>query len=223
MEIITGITFDVGATLLGVRNLLPNYYEQTDFFWSFGYDLSPQTLAAAYNYLYFWDYPRLQIDTQEAWIKQYLARLGIDDDQVYDAYKKLDDEYQESYFLFEDVKPGLRKLYEKGVKLSLLTTIPVFRMQPVFGNEWNLFAFVVTGSTTGLVKGTRKMYEIDLDKKGIDAQNNLFVGDDLIFDIKYPKRMRQQTGMIVRSPKHVPNDEVDYVFENVLEITDLID
>lgn len=177
-----------------------------------GYEIYPQELNAARNYVFFHDFEHhlSWVD----WWAQIFFRLDLPPPPG-TLVNKLK---APPMTLYEGVPETIRKLSQ--YQLSIVTTIPYFMLKDAIAPIEDQFVQIVTGVRAGCAKGNPKIYLFDLEHKKVPANENLFVGDDPIYDIKVPKNLGMTTVQICSDGEQVA--EADYWIQNVNQIIDLL-
>ena len=218
---IDGITFDLFNTLIGSNGIRRDYKEISEYFISNNLEIYPQELEAARQYVFFHDLMVYGINSWDKWARQILFRLDIEyDDSILPGFIEKLGANSNKLFLFDDVKEIIDKLSEKYI-LSIVTTIPEFQFDDIIRPIADKFKIIVTGRNAKCAKGNKKMYLYDLDKKGVEASKNLFIGDDPLYDIHYPKRLGMKTIEIARNGKF-QSEEADRQIRTLLELNELL-
>ncbi|OLS23773.1 MAG: hypothetical protein HeimC2_25120 [Candidatus Heimdallarchaeota archaeon LC_2] len=62
------------------------------------------------------------------------------------------------------------------------------------------------------------MYRFDLNQKNVNSRNNLFIGDDIYYDIELPKQMGQLIGLLNRSEKIKKTRYTDFLLTSLADI-----
>lgn len=218
---IEGITFDLFNTLMGSKGIRRDYKEISDYFLSNNLEIYPQELEAARQYVFFHDLMVYGLNSWEEWARQILFRLDIEyEDTILPSFIERLGANSNMLYLFDDVKEVIKKLSEKYI-LSIVTTIPEFQFKEVINPIEGKFKIIVTGRNAKCAKGNKKMYLFDLNNKGVEASNNLFVGDDPLYDIHYPKQLGMKTIEIARNGKF-QSQEADKQIQSLLELDELL-
>lgn len=221
---VTGITFDLANTLLYQAQENPSFKEQSKYLVSRGYEIYPQELEAARQYVFFVDFPKGGIRDWEQWSTQILYRLGFEDidASTLSRFIQLQRVGSDSFEQFGDTLPTIQQLHETGFRLSFATTIPLFRFEHAIQSIIKYFQVIVTGENAGYPKGNPKFYDFDIQQKGISHSQNLFIGDDPYFDIEIPQQLGQRTIHL----QHAGTSETssaDTSITSLIEIPDLVE
>ncbi|MFH2105772.1 MAG: TIGR02253 family HAD-type hydrolase [Candidatus Micrarchaeota archaeon] len=122
------------------------------------------------------------------------------------------------------VKPTLRKIREKGVKLGIVSDGPrnkVWQRLIITGLE-NEFDFIITHSDTQKFKPHPSAFTLALKKLGVLPDAVLFVGDNPTRDIKGAKAVGMQTCLAKYGQMFKDNIQADYEIEKFEELTGVI-
>jgi len=223
---IRSISFDVARTLIGIEDYIPPWIELSDFLVDHSYELYPQELEAARNYVFMVDLPKYSIDNWSNWSAQILVRLGYKqvEQQIIDGITNILSRQVDHFVLYEDVIPTLEALKQYKLSYSAVTTIPEFKLQKVLKPIWKELTHLIHGGNAGCAKGNPKMYELDLEWKSVTVSQNLFVGDDPYFDIEIPKKMGQTTIQIERDKLDTNmSDYADYMIHHFHELPVIVE
>lgn len=131
----------------------------------------------------------------------------------------------ESLKPYPDVKPTLRKLKEKGLKIGIVTDAPrnkAWQRLVIVGLQ-DEFDFVITHDDTKEFKPHPLPFKLALEKLKIPAGEVLFVGDHPGKDIKGAGKMGMKT-CLAEYGKHIGEyEKTDYSvksFKQIIEIAD---
>lgn len=221
---VKGVTFNLEKTLMFLVNSGPAYKQMSDLLVKRGYYIYPKELEAAWNFVYYVDLTNGFINTWYDWTRQVLNRLGYRevDQGIMNELIIIGRTSSEGFNLYSDVEPVLKKLHEIGFALSIVTTMPLFRFGSVARRIMDYFTIIVTGANAGCAKGNPKMYHFDLASKMLKPEENLFVGDDIYYDIEIPQKMGQHTMHLTREGDN-GSELADIVIKNLDEILDHIE
>ncbi len=221
---VKGVTFNLEKTLMYLVTSGPAFVEMSDLLVKRGFNIYPKELEAAWNFVYYVDLTNGFINTWYDWTRQLLNRLGYSDvnQAIMNELIQIERTSSEGFNLYDDVEAMLKKLHEAGFMLSIVTTMPLFRFGGVARQIMNYFTIIVTGANAGCAKGNPKMYQFDLASKMVRPGENLFVGDDIYYDIEIPHKMGQHTMHLMREGGSV-TDLADITIKNLDEIFDHIE
>lgn len=195
--ILEAVLFDLHDTLVYLSNPLTSE-EVSDFLLGRGYEVYPQSWDAASHYVGIVDYPRKGYSNRRAFMKQILHRIGIlIDSQTLQELVSLYDQ-RNVYKMFPDAAPAVLKAKQLGMKTAIVTTIPDFVFSPAIEPIKNHFDVIMTGYRAGCEKSNPLMYKKAL--KQLDAIPNraVVIGDDLLVDVKIPKKLGTHTILLDR-------------------------
>lgn len=122
------------------------------------------------------------------------------------------------------VKPTLRKLREKGIKLGIVSDGPrnkVWQRLIITGLE-NEFDFVITHSDTQEFKPHSSAFRVALKRLGVLPDAVLFVGDNPARDIKGAKAAGMRTCLAKYGQTFKSSDIADYEIEKFEDLLRLI-
>ncbi|MHA2171949.1 MAG: HAD family hydrolase [Candidatus Kariarchaeaceae archaeon] len=221
---VKGITFDLAQTLLYQAQKNPSFKEQSEFLVNQGYDIYPQELEAARQYVFFVDLVKGKIRDWKQWSTQILYRLGFGniDARTLSGFIQLQRVGSDSFVQFGDVSTTIQQLHDAGFQLSIATTIPLFRFEHAIQSIIEYFQVIVTGENAGYVKGNPKFYDYDVLQKGVSHSENVFIGDDPYFDIEIPQQLGQRTIHLHRAGK-TETSSADTTITSLLEVLDLVE
>ncbi len=180
-----GITFDFYKTLGERTKPTPSFEQLSDILVDKEYPVYPQELEAARNYVFFHDFEH-HTSWQEWW-GQIFRRLDFDPPDQ----KTLTELIPPPLELYPGI-PELMKQLE-DYRLSIVTTVPPFMFEPAIADIKERLVAVTTGYSARCAKGNPRMYLLDLELKKLKATESLFVGNDPLYDIKYPKKLGMAT------------------------------
>ena len=121
------------------------------------------------------------------------------------------------------VKPTLRKLKEKGLKLGIVSDAPRNKawQRLILAGLENEFDFVITFSDTQELKPHPSSFTLALKKLGVLPEAVLFVGDNPARDIKGAKAVGMKTCLARYGQVFKDNVDSDYEierFEDLLKV-----
>lgn len=191
------ILFDLHDTLAYLENPL-NSEEVSDFLVGLGYEVYPQSWDAAYHYTGMVDYPKHGYSNRRAFLKQILRRLEVEVDS--DTLEKLVQLYdrRNRYSLFSDATTALREAKQLGLKTAIVTTIPDFVFSSAITPIRDCFDVVMTGRRAGCEKSNPSMHKQTLNELKVIPEQAVMIGDELLVDIKIPKRLGMHTILLDR-------------------------
>ena len=163
-----------------------------------GYEVSPQTLRAAWAFVAFIDYPKHGYKNWRSYFSRVLWRLKINvDQQTLDSIVKLFE--SKPYRLYSDAAEAIPRAKKRGFKTAIVTTIARFQFDEAIRPVKQSIDFVMTGYEAKCDKSNPKMYLRVLEALDVDPQEAIMIGDDLELDILLPKRLGINTLMLNRN------------------------
>jgi FMN phosphatase YigB (HAD superfamily) len=191
------ILFDLHGTLAYLENSL-NSEEVSDFLLGFGYEVYPQSWDAASHYTGMVDYPKYRYSNRRAFLRQILRRLQVEVNsntleklvQLYDCRNR--------YSLFSDATTALKEAKQLGLKTAIVTTIPDFVFSSAITPIRDCLDVVMTGLRAGCEKSNPSMHKQTLNELKVTPEQAVMIGDELLVDIKIPKRLGMHTILLDR-------------------------
>ena len=163
-----------------------------------GYEVSPQTLRAAWAFVAFVDYPKHGYKDWRSYFSRVLWRLKVNvDQQTLDSVVKLFE--SKPYRLYSDAAEAIPKAKKCGFKTAIVTTIARFQFDEAIRPVKQYVDFVMTGYEARCDKSNPKMYLRVLEALDVDPPEAIMIGDDLELDILLPKRLGINTLMLNRN------------------------
>jgi len=191
------VLFDFDGTLAYLENPL-NSEEVSDFLLKKGYEVFPQSWDAAFHFVGMVDYPKHGYKDRRALLKQTLKRLNVEvDNRTLKRLVQLYD-HRNNYSLFSDVAPAVKKAKQLGLKTAIVTTIPDFVFSSAIEPIRDCFDTVMTGRKAFCEKSNPLMHKQTLEELETGASQAVMIGDDLLVDIKIPKRLGMHTILLDR-------------------------
>ncbi len=147
------------------------------------------------------------------------------------AYHK---EKIDSIKLYDDVKPCLNKLREKGLKSAIISDgLPIKQYEKILRLDIDdLIDLTIISDEIGIRKPNPKLFEFCLKKFNIEGVETIYIGDRLDKDIIPAKLCNINSILIRRGGKHDPYKmgqkipegmKPDYEIFNLSEIFEIID
>ena len=194
------VLFDLHGTLAYVKNPISSE-EISEFLLNHGYEIYPQSLDAASHYVSMIDYPKHGYNSWKAYLRQVLKRLDTDVNAT--TLEELALLYQKhrTYTLFSDAAPAVRRTKELNLKNAIITTIAHFCFHSAIKPIYHLFDVITTGYEVGCEKSNPKMHKQTLKRLGVIPKEAVMIGDELLVDIKMPKKLGMHTILLDRSNK----------------------
>jgi putative hydrolase of the HAD superfamily len=114
--------------------------------------------------------------------RRLLQELNLDEKLAGELYRVFSD--SRSYKLFDDVKPAFEKLEELELRLGLISNFEGWLEKLLVELEiGHVFDVSVISGVEGVEKPDPRIYELALQKAGVDPQVSVHVGDSVRFDI----------------------------------------
>ena len=104
------------------------------------------------------------------------------------------------FSLYDDVKPVLRQLHGRGLRLGLISN--THRCLDSFRTHFELETFIagaVSSADHGFMKPHPSIFEAALRELGVVAQDALMVGDSLTHDVEGAQRLGMRAVLLARS------------------------
>lgn len=196
--ILRAVLFDLHGTLVHLENPLSSE-EVSDFLLGQGYEVYPQSWDAASHYVGMVDYPKHGYSKRQTFLRQVLGRLDVEVDS--DTLVKLVQLYERRncYSLFSDSAPAARKAKQLGLKTAIVTTIPDFVFSSAIIPIRNYFDTVMTGRRAVCEKSNPSMHRQTLRELDTIPEQAVMIGDELLVDIRIPKKLGMHTILLDRS------------------------
>jgi FMN phosphatase YigB (HAD superfamily) len=217
------VLFDLHDTLAHLESGLSSE-EASDFLLKQGYTIYPQSWDAASHYVAMVDYPKQGYGDRQALLKQILRRLDVEVDS--DTLKKLAQLYdrRNRYSLFSDAAPSVRKAKQLGLKTAILTTIPDFVFSSAIEPIRDCFDTIMTGRGALCEKSNPSMHKQTLEELKTIPEEAVMIGDELLVDIKIPKKLGMHTILLDRSKEFKKKPvEADRKAKTLIEAMNIIE
>lgn len=123
-------------------------------------------------------------------------------DALYDRFTRHD-----SYRLFPDALPALRRVKEEGLVLGLISNFEGWLEEMLV--EWQvaeLFDLMVISGKEGIEKPDAKIFEIALERSGLDPSSSVYVGDHPRIDVEAAEGVGM-TGVLIDRHDRFPEFE----------------
>lgn len=149
---------------------------------------------------------------REFWVNLYkyvLHKLGIHEEwteeEIYTCCHELYDIYTapEYYELFDDVKPFLDGLKARGFRIGIISNFAP-TLKAILENKGILHDFdpVIVSTEVGLEKPDPAIFQLALDRAGLEAKDILYIGDHETNDIWAPNQVGIDAVRIIRYSYH---------------------
>jgi putative hydrolase of the HAD superfamily len=188
------VFFDAGETLVHPHPTFPDLFAA--ILQREGHDVDAETIRDRIHVVF--DRFRTAAETNELWTTSpersrrfwhdvytiFLRDLGVPDgnglvDTVYREFTDL-----ANYALFEDVPPTLDRLREAGLLLGVVSNFEEWleRLLEELGVR-SYFSVRVISGVEGLEKPDPRIFELAMERAGVEAAASVYVGDNPEFDI----------------------------------------
>jgi putative hydrolase of the HAD superfamily len=149
---------------------------------------------------------------REFWVNLYkyvLHKLGIheewSEEEIYTCCHELYDIYTapEYYELFDDVKPFLAGLKAQGFRIGIISNFAP-TLKAILEDKGILHDFdpVIVSTEVGLEKPDPAIFQLALDRAGLEAKDILYIGDHETNDIWAPNQVGIDAVRIIRYSYH---------------------
>jgi len=220
---IKAVCFDLYGTLAYVAEPVSDK-SASDFLVSRGYDVYPQALAAAWQYVSFVDYPKYGYGDWSTLIQRVLKRLSINADK--ETLKGLTRLYENAKWTrFPDVEDAFEKAKKLGLRTAIVTTIARFEFKETLTPILAKIDVLADGYTFHCEKSNPKIYLKTLEALNVDASEAVMVGDDMDLDIRLPKRLGMKAILLDRTGQPLSQQsrwEADSIVKNLNEAIDAL-
>jgi putative hydrolase of the HAD superfamily len=139
----------------------------------------------------------------------FLTEAGIDQGEHERLVKALYERFRNlaSYRLYPDVLPTLERLREGGLTLGLISNFEDWLEQLLETLEVShFFEVTVISGIEGVEKPDTRIFDIALERAGVDAAHSAYVGDNPIFDAEPSRRAGMLSVVIDRRGNHAGTD-----------------
>lgn len=146
------------------------------------------------------------------WVNLYhyvLHKLGIHEDwteeEIFNCCHELYEIYTapEYYDLFDDVKPFLEELRNRGFRIGIISNFaPTLKAILTDKGILHYFDPVLVSTEVGLEKPDPAIFEKALQMAGVDAKDVLYIGDHETNDVWAPNQVGIDAVRILRYPYH---------------------
>lgn len=153
-------------------------------------------------------YAGSSLDEREArrfWMhlyRRFAAELGLDDAGLPEAlFAKFTD--LATYKLFDDVVPALRELHDAGLRLGLISNFERWLEELLVELEvGNLFDVAMISGIAGIEKPDRAIYELALQRAGVEAEQAVHVGDSPSMDAEPAAALGMHVVLLDRAARY---------------------
>ena len=220
---IKAVCFDLHGTLVYVAKPVSEK-SASDLLVSRGYEVYPQALAAAWQYVSFVDYPKYGYMNWSAQIQRVLQRLSVKADK--ETLKELTTLYENAKWTrFPDVEDAFEKTKKLGLGTAIVTTIARFKFKEALRSILAKIDVLADGYTFHCEKSNPKIYLKTLEALNVDASEAVMVGDDIDLDIRLPKRLGMKAILLDRAGQSFSRQsgsEADSIARNLNEAIDAL-
>ena len=191
------VIFDLHGTL-AKPNVVTDEYDASRYLIERGYDVYPQELRAAWQYICFIDQPRYEFKDYLSMLRKTMERLDVKVEEA--TINGLAALYlQNNYTLFDDAEPAIRLAREMKLKTAIATTPPRFWYQRDMQRVLELIDFLCTGDVAGCEKSNPKMYHTIISHFDLEPENCVVIGDGEYVDILLPNSLGMRTIFLDRN------------------------
>jgi len=218
--VIKAVLFDLHGSLAHVENDLSNE-EISDFFFSRGYEVSPQQLEAAWMFVAFLDYPKYGYKSWRSYFSRILWRLkvSVKEETLSELVKLLE---SRPYQLYPDAAEAVIKAKKNGFKTAVVTTIAHFHFNEAVEPIRKYFDFIMTGFEAGCDKSNPKMYRKTLEVLQVLPSEAVMIGDHLEIDVLLPKKLGIHAILLDREGNIRSSPPADAVAKDLNEAVEII-
>ncbi len=218
------VCFDLYGTLAISENR-PSDKQFSDFLVNNGVKVYPQSLAAAWHYVSFIDYPRHGYGDLKLFLKQVLRRLDIRiEDELLAELTRM--AKKEKWKIFPDAQNAVRMAKDAGLKTAIITSIPRFRYRRALQSIWGMIDLPVDGYTFRCEKSDPAIYVKTLEALDVKPEQAVMIGDDVDLDVLMPKNLGMKTIFLDRTGTNADRNHgvnaADFTAKNLVEAVDLI-
>ena len=136
-------------------------------------------------------------------------------DELYERFAQAD-----TWRIFDDVKPTLRALRERRIRLAVLSNWDE-RLRPLLEElelgQW--FEEIFISLEIGWAKPDDRIFEAAANGLGLTGNEMLHVGDSLIEDVKGASNAGWRSQHLVRSSGNIPHSK----YQTIASLTELIE
>lgn len=220
MTIIKAVLFDLYWTLAHVPKSITDE-EVSDYFFSRGYEVSPQQLRAAWSFVAFIDYPKYGYKNWRSYFRRILWRLKVKVDN--ETLNTIAGRFENSpYRLQPDAASAVKKAKQNGFKTAIVTTIARFQFQQAIKPIEGYFDFIMTGYEARCDKTNPRMYKKVLEILNVKPDEAVMIGDDVKVDILLPKRLGIHAILLDREKENKTCPQADYIVNDLNQAVDTI-
>ncbi len=221
MVSIQAVLFDLHGSLGYVENPLEED-DIPEYLTSKGYEVSPQSLWAAWMFVSFIDYPKYGYSSWRSYLSRILWRLRIkiDKETLRDAIRLL--EQREVYKLYPDAAEAVVRAKETGFKTAIVTTIAHFKFEEAIEPIRKHLDFIMTGAEAGVDKSNPRMYKKVLQILQVSPKQAVMIGDNCSIDVLLPKRLGMKAILLDRENSSETCNDADAIVNDLSEALDVV-
>lgn len=191
------VIFDLHGTL-AKHNVVTDEYDASRYLIDRGYDVYPQELRAAWQYICFIDLPRHGFKDYPSMLGKTFERLDVEVDEA--TINGLSALYRHNdYTLFDDAEPAVRRAREMKLKTAIATTPPRFWYERDMKEVLEHINLLCTGAVAGCEKSNPKMYHTIVSHFDLLPENCVVIGDGEYVDIILPNSLGMRTIFLDRN------------------------
>lgn len=199
---VKAVLFDLHGTLAHCPNRITDN-EISDYLLKRGYEVSPQTLRAAWSFVALVDYPRHGYKDWKSFFSKVFHRLDAEvDEKTLESLVELLE--ATPYQLLPDAALAVREAREAGFGTAIVTTIARFQFGKAIEPIEECLDFVMTGYEARCDKSNPKMYLKVLEVLEVQPGEAVMIGDELSLDIVLPKKLGIRTVLLDREHRARP-------------------
>jgi len=166
-----------------------------------GYQVSPQSLKAAWQFVAFIDYPKYGYGNWHAFLSRIFWRLKakVDAETLQSIVKIFE---ANPYELYPDASRAVAVARKHGFKTAIVTTIARFQFEKAIASIREHIDCVMTGYEAGCDKSNPEMYRKVLDILKVKPEEAVMIGDELELDVLLPRRLGMNAMLLDRDRKY---------------------
>jgi FMN phosphatase YigB (HAD superfamily) len=194
------ILFDLHGTLAHQENRATEK-EVSELLSRKGYNVSPQSLKAAWAFASFIDYPKYGYGNWHAFLSRIFWRLKTKVDvETLESIVKLFE--ANPYELYRDAGRAVAVAKEQGFKTAIVTTIARFQFEKAIAPIRENLDYVMSGYEAGCDKSNPEMYRKVLEILKVKPEEAVMIGDELDLDVLLPKSLGIKAMLLDRERRH---------------------
>ena len=217
---IKAVLFDLYGKLAYVENSVTDT-EISEYLFNRGYEVSPQQLKAAWDFVSFIDYPKYGYKNWRSFFSRIFWRLKVKvDKETLDAIAKLLE--SNAYQLYQDAAEAVVKEKKNEFKIAMVTTIAYFKFKKAIKPIRKHFDLIMTGYEAKCDKSNPKMYQKVLEILRVKPHKAIMIGDNVQLDVLLPKRLGINIILLNRERKIVESPHADATINDLREAIEII-